>query len=823
MKEDEKQSREIERLKALLSYGVLDTPHEKDYDGLVELASIICNTPIALISLIDDKRQWYKAKIGIENSEVPIEEAICQYTIAQDNLLEIPDTLLDDRSRTKPAVTVENGIRYYAGLPLKEEGGCAIGTVCVVDTKPHQLNEVQKKALEIIAEQTMSLLSVRKKNTDLGNELEEVLQQKIKETQELLSQKEIEYNNLFEAITKSNGVMEFSSEGTILSINKNFQDMLGYHEEELVGKNHSILLDQEDRNNNLIFWESLRNKKSHSGRFKRLHKNGEIVWIQASYNPVLNTKNEIIKITKIAQNITLEENSRIALEKAKAMADALNVQKDYFIANVSHEIRTPINAILGFTDLLLEQENSPEKYGQLEAIKTAGDNLLYLINDILDLSKIEAGVFQVDKNSFHLKELIENVFAILHLKAVQKKLNFDFQIASGVPKYIVGDKNRLAQILINLLGNALKFTHKGSVHLAVDIQKHPNHQPMIVFEVTDTGIGIPEDKLFNIFERFSQAEATTSRKYGGTGLGLNICKLLVEKQGGTIHVTSTLGQGARFVFSLPLLEPLNNELVMEDSEKDNPPSLVQGSRILMCEDNELNQKLAKAIFQNTPHSLTLAENGLEGLKLLEKNEYDLVLMDIQMPELDGYQTTQVIRNDLKIKVPIIALTAHSMVIEREKCLALGMNDYLSKPFKKEELFAKIAYWLGHSDLAPPKQVANDFSKNLLSLVPLEEFSGGDKDFQKEMLQLFQIQSKATIAQMEIHLQKQEFLPISALAHKLKSSFGLIDADNQYLIALEKLSKTTPSPDEMHSLFKALASQISQLNFEINHILNHFSP
>jgi signal transduction histidine kinase len=235
----------------------------------------------------------------------------------------------------------------------------------------------------------------------------------------------------------------------------------------------------------------------------------------------------------------MEINAEKALEKAKSLADELNIQKDHFIANISHEIRTPINAVLGFTDLLLDEETDEKKLNYLKSVKTSGDNLLHLINDILDLSKIEAGIFLVDSNSFNLYKTIDNVFSILTLKAQQKNLIFNKSITENVPEFIIGDKNRLTQILINLLGNAIKFTPEGRVNLSVYLENNTT----LKFEVTDTGIGIPDDKIKSIFGRFSQAQENTSRQFGGSGLGLNISKLLIEKQGGEIQVESILDKG----------------------------------------------------------------------------------------------------------------------------------------------------------------------------------------------------------------------------------------------------------------------------------------
>jgi len=820
MRKEDKQT-EIDRIKELLAYGVMDTPREKEFDDLAQLASIICGTPTALISFIDDRRQWYKAKVGMEEQEVPREEAFCRFTIQQDNLLEIPDTIQDERVRDSSFVKVENGIRFYAGLSLKSDQGYRIGTVCVVDIKPRHLNAEQKTALEILATHAMLLLRTRKKNASLGLELESVLKQKIAETEELLSLKQAAYNSLFMAISKSNGVVEFSPTGIILSVNKVFQKIIGYRENELVGKHHAILIDKNELKKNKVFWSALGSGKFKAGRFKRIRKDGTPVYIQASYSPVMDAGNQILRITKIAQNITTETNYGLELEKAKSMAEDLNIQKDQFIANMSHEIRTPINAITGFTDLLLEKDITPEMRSQLEAIKTAGDNLLFLVNDILDLSKIEAGIFQIEHQPFHLNGIIENVVAMLKLKADQKGLNFDCFISEDVPEYLIGDKNRLAQVLINLLGNAIKFTTQGSVRLMVSLAFHEVKRIWIKFVVSDTGIGIPKNKLASIFDRFTQAEENTSRKFGGTGLGLNIVKLLIKKQSGSIYVESETDRGSSFVFHLPYEIASAMEQVHLIPATTSVDSKIP-ARILMCEDNPLNQKLVQSILGRTPYRLDLVSNGVEGLKKLTVQKYDLVLMDVQMPEMDGYQTTLAIRNQLKLDIPVIALTAHSMIAERQKCISFGMNDYISKPFKKEELLSKMEYWLkqGSHEKAAGISIQSQPDNTGFSLSYLEELSGGDPEFQKEMLNLFLTQTDEMFQQMEKHRKTGDWSPIAALAHKLKTSFGMIQADITILTDIETHIKSGPDVIEITKSIEALSDQIQRLNLIIHEILTN---
>ena len=683
--------KEIKRLQTLLSYNILDTPYEEDFDELAQLIALICDVPIAVISMIDDKRQWYKAKVGIDGAETPKEETFCQHTVLQDELLEISDALLDERVKNNPHVTSENGIRFYAGMPLKAENGSNIGTVCVVDGKPKELSNRQKKALKLLTKQAMHLIEVRQKNKSLGTELNNILEKKIEQTQRKLELKEIENKDLMKAVKNSSGVVEFNPDGTIISINKNFEEISGYSESELLGSHHKMLITPKDYAESNQLWKSLGQGIFKTGRVRRIHKDGSEFYLQASYNPIQNLEGKVIKVVKISQDITKEIEAAISLQKAKEMAEDLNEQKDNFIANVSHEIRTPIHAVLGFTDLLLENEGDKHKINYLNAVKIAGDSLLFIVNDILDLSKMEAGLLQIDKDLFNVREVVSRVFSILHLKAHQKKIEFEPFISPDVPELLIGDKNRLSQILINLLGNAIKFTAEGSVSLEVTVIKDISEKAVLNFKVSDTGIGIPQDKLDTVFQRFLQAEETTSQKYGGTGLGLNISRQLIEKQEGSIEVKSEHGKGTDFIFDIPFEKPLE-QVEISQATADEISQDYKG-KILVCEDSELNQRLVRAILKRKGLKVDVASNGEKALSFLGEKSYDLIFMDVQMPGKNGYETTKIIRDQLKLSTPIVALTANFMAAERQKCREVGMDDYLAKPFQKKQLFEKVERWV----------------------------------------------------------------------------------------------------------------------------------
>ncbi len=792
---------DIERIKVLLSYNVLDTESEQFYDNLADLIAQVCDMPISLISFIDDKRQWYKAKIGINAKEMPIHHTVCQFTLKEDDILEIKDTLNDFRLKDNPNVHIENGIRYYAGVSIRTKEGFPIGTVCVADTNARSLNENQLRALKAFANVVMLHLESERMNRNLKDELNFILNTKVAEAEKQIETKDQIYTNLFLAISKSNAVVEFSVNGKIISTNDIFNKIVGYEENELIDQEHELLLFESSEGEHKEFWTKLAKGDFVTGKFKRKHKNGHEVWIQASYSPVVDETGKVIRITKIAQDITEEILAKNALER-------LSQQKDLFIASVSHELRTPLHAIIGFSDLLIQDEENIDKLKYLESIKKSGDTLLYLVNGILDLSKIEAGLFQFDEQIFFTRELVDVIFSMLQIKAAAKNIDFRFIVEDDVPNELIGDKNRLAQVLINILDNALKFTSEGQVDLLLSSQQTSSDEILLNIQISDTGIGIPTDKLKYIFERFTQAEENTSREYGGTGLGLNISKLLVEKQGGKITVHSEQNKGTQFKIQIPF--KFSDGIQGETYKLPGTNVSRLFGRILMCEDNEMNQLLVRNMFRDTNVNLEIVSNGRQAIEKLKTESFDLIFMDIQMPELDGYQTTQIIRNELKIDVPIIALTAHSMIKEKDKCLSLGMNDYLSKPFRKQEIFTLLSKWNSQTELSSENdQTYDDFNMNYL-----REISGGDSNFELEMLNLFHKTLSGAQGELEEYNRNKDLELLNQLAHKLKSSFGMFGFDLTILNQLEEAK----SNEKAGLISIKLDSQIKRIKNQVINII-----
>jgi len=433
-------------------------------------------------------------------------------------------------------------------------------------------------------------------------------------------------------------------------------------------------------------------------------KDGKLTDVLFNGSVYKDDKGNVIGAVVVARDITERKRFENELIEAKSNAERATEKaeestklKDAFLSNMSHEIRTPMNAIVGFSDILSKKELGDQEKEFVRIIKSAGENLLTIINDILDISKIEAGMMTFEEHIFSVKEIFKSLDVMLVEKAKEKNLELVFSCDENIPDFLLGDNTRLAQIIINLISNAIKFTEEGSVHVYATVREIKNENTLLEFTIKDTGIGISSDKLEHIFERFRQAESHTTRKYGGTGLGLSIAKQLVELQGGTLSVQSQLKKGSVFSFCIPYKKPPYAQPIQAIIEKKYDMKNLSKLKILLVEDNQLNIKLILSLFAENNLKVQIAENGSMCIDKLKENNgssflkagFDIILMDMEMPVMNGYETATIIRNELKNNIPIIAMTAHAMAGERERCLSLGMNDYISKPINANLLFEKM--------------------------------------------------------------------------------------------------------------------------------------
>lgn len=524
------------------------------------------------------------------------------------------------------------------------------------------------------------------------------------------------------------------------------------------------------------------------------------------------------------RDVTEQHIQSQKMKEAQERAEASSKAKEIFLAKMSHEIRTPMNAIMGMVGLLENTHLTGKQKSHLDAVKISAHNLLTIINDILDVSKIESGLFTLEYIGFNINKLVEVAISSLSYMAASKSIALNADIDPNIPSILIGDPVRINQIFLNLISNALKFTLEGSVNLRCQMIAETDTHCEIECKIIDTGIGIDASKLDAIFEIFTQEDESTTRKFGGTGLGLSISKQLVEMMGGTIQVKSKKGVGTTFSFRLNLKKGVEADLPNDAIEATAYRSL-RGVKALLVEDNTMNQFLATAILESWHMAVEIAENGEIALELLRRKKYDIILMDVQMPIMGGVEATRHIRQNLNMDIPIIAVSANALKGDKEKYLDAGMNDYISKPFEQDVLFKKMAALLGNvndylqrqeenklvEEDTPKPLTVSMLAQQLYDLSKLRATSRGNEAFVQRMIKLFLEQIPDSLNQLNEAYKKNDLEKVRSIAHQIKPT---IDALNIHQLRgeirlLEKYAEEGTRIEELTVLMEKM-NQVMQL-------------
>jgi PAS domain S-box-containing protein len=623
--------------------------------------------------------------------------------------------------------------------------------------------------------------------------------------------REKQYREVIESATDM--IYELDDMGTFVFTNPVMEKITGYLSSELRSKKYWEIIQPSAVEGVKLFYKKQREDQEGQTYLEVpiLSKAGQLIWVGQNVKMTYEGK-RVTRVSVIAREITLKKQAEAALRDAKEKAEEATRAKSQFLSMISHEIRTPMNAVIGLTHLLLQDQPRPDQVDSLNLLKFSGENLLTIINDILDFNKIEAGKINLEHVDIDLQALLASTIQILRQRAEDKHIKLDFTYDVALPKVIKGDPVRINQIINNLVGNAIKFTENGSVQLIVSLAGKVKDDYKVRFTVKDTGIGIPADKIDTIFERFSQANEDTTRKFGGTGLGLPITRRLLQLMESDIRVESTLGLGSEFTFELTLAR--GQEQAAKTTNIDQHGFELLNIRILLVEDNRVNQVVVTNFLKRWGVEAAIANHGKEALQLITTKDYALVLMDLQMPEMDGYETSKRIRSmddPYYSKVPIIALTASAMIDVKGKVIGAGMNDFISKPFQPYELYQKIATFVTNKPADElPKQLSNN----------LDLYSEGDPDFKRELAGHLIKNIEELIQALHQSRQTEDATLFSKTHHKVKPTITMLGDDTFIRLVDELKSDFMQRPPVVEiskvKTFEDLAERIiNGLKEEIN--------
>jgi len=698
-----------------------------------------------------------------------------------------------------------------------------------------QTGEKEKRAAElVIADIELVFQNKEKEKREVANKELEALSYSAK----LASQYSL---SLIEA--SLDPLVTISTEGKITDMNEATANITGKSREQLTGTNFFDYFTEPQKARE-VYLEAFANGSVADSPLTLRHKDGKLTDVLFNGSVYKDDRGNVLGAVVVARDITeqkriatelteakifaelatgLAEEAKAKAESATRIAEDAVKAKQQFLSNMSHEIRTPMNAIIGFTKVVLKTDLSVKQKEYLSAIKMSGDALIVLINDILDLAKVDAGKMTFEKTPFKLRASISSMLHLFETKIQEKNLQLVKEYDKKIPEVLVGDPVRLHQIILNLVSNAVKFTTHGKITVSVHLLSEDEEKATIEFAVTDTGIGIAENKIERIFENFQQATSGTSRLFGGTGLGLAIVKQLVEPQGGNLSVKSKVDEGSTFSFILSFQKTkAEAELVAEVVEVD---SEMKNIKVLVVEDIALNQLLMKTLLDDFGFERDIAGNGQIAIEKLQARSYDIILMDLQMPVMNGFEATEYIRNTMNSKIPIIALTADVTTVDLAKCKAVGMNDYIAKPVDERVLYSKIVGLVKKPvPVNIPKEIENVIVEKLkcIDLKYLNQLTKSNPAIMMEMISLYLEQTPPLINTMKQSLFDQDWNSLRAAVHKIIPSFSIMGISTDFENMAKKVqeySSIQEQTHEIHDLVMQLESVCLQACIELEEEFN----
>lgn len=950
---------ERQRLEKLFEYNILDTLPEETFDRITRFVAEILDVPIALVSLVDKDRQWFKSKVGLEANETPRDLAFCAHAILGEDIFVVEDASKDPRFHDNPLVADAPAIRFYAGAPLNTPDGYNLGTLCAIDRKPRKLTEKQRNLLvdlsKIIIDE-MELANARKAADKARHEAQQARDQ------------------LLGAVAAiDEGFVLYDADDRLVFCNDKYREYYPLSADAMVpgASFETIIRHGAERG-------------EYTAAIGRVDEwVAERIAAHQAANTVLEQRLSDGRWLKIAERRTADGGIAgfrfdiTELKTAKDLAESASKAKSEFLANMSHEIRTPMNAIIGLSGLAMKTELTRQQKDYLGKIESSSKTLLGIINDILDFSKIEAGKLDIEDIEFNLNHVLEDISGIMTARAEEKPIKFLIHVAPDMPTGLIGDPLRLGQVLLNLVSNAFKFTERGQITIDCNMVGMSGDEVRLHFSVTDSGIGMSEDQISKLFRPFTQADVSTTRQFGGTGLGLTISQRLIDLMGGDIGVESQPGKGSTFWFTvafkrssavrssnllppvdirdirillvddtesaqiilremleamsfnvtvadsgssaLRLFEDAENEPsgkrfdlvvinwqmtdadgsqltqrikeirpggeipitalaapdVMDDARADakqagvnavlekpvdqsalydaiveifsgnrttdtgsnnhaprtRTESMLRGKRVLVAEDNAINQQVARELLESAGVVVELADNGQIAVSKAGEMPFDAILMDIQMPVVDGYEATKEIRRDPQLQhLPIIAMTAHAMKTERDKCLTVGMNDHISKPIDPDRLFQTLAHWTAptsddNAATCPSAPVNSPVQINnpQKSEAPLQQpeswidfdracrMMNGNELVLHKLLGSFQEKYLDMADRIKASLEDGDIESAALTAHTLKGVSGNLCLPSVYAAAanVEQLLKEQPDTPQTTNAIDELASALNE--------------